>query len=97
MEGDLPVDDLGGIVGADDASGTFDGAIELSIKLVDSSRSRHCVANQWFRFALGRMEGDADAPVLEGLYASFDETHDLRELIVAIAQSDALRTRYAGQ
>jgi len=97
MDGNDVVDDLGEIVGGDDASGTFEGAIELSNRLVESSISRHCVANQWFRFALGRMEGDADAPLLDEIYADFDASHDLRDLIVAIAQSDAFRTRYAGQ
>ncbi|MEM6787869.1 MAG: DUF1592 domain-containing protein [Myxococcota bacterium] len=96
-EGDLPVDVRGNVVGAEDATGEFEGAIELSAQLAASQITRRCVVNQWFRFALGRIESEADERDLASVYATFGEHADLRELIVAIAQSRPFTTRYPGR
>ena len=92
-ENDLPVDATGEIVdGPPELAGTFVGAVELGRKLADSRAAADCLANQWFRFALGRMEAVDDACSLKAIRAGFDASgRNLRELIVNIVKSDAFR------
>jgi hypothetical protein len=50
------------------------------------------MANQWFRFALGRTESGADACSFTNIYDGFDESGgNIRSLMVAIALSEAFR------
>jgi hypothetical protein len=95
VEGAFPVDAVGMISGTSDAAGPFDGAVALGARLAASQQVRRCIATQWFRSALGRLERDADAASLEAAYQAFARAgFDVRALIVAIAMSDAFR--YAG-
>ena len=49
---------------------------------------------QWFRFGFGRLEVDDDAQTLDSLRVAFrDSGADVRELLIAIAMSDAFVTR----
>lgn len=92
VEGSLPVDATGKLLGTDDADGPFDGAVALSARLSASKQVRRCVAKQWFRAAMGRVERSEDAPSSEAVYQAFAGAgFDVRELIVAIARSDAFR------
>ena len=84
------IDAHGEIVGSKDLDGTFDGALELGAKLSTSPAVHACVARQWFRYALSRHEADADACSLEHIDTAF-ASGNLRELLVAIAASDAFR------
>jgi hypothetical protein len=84
------IDARGAIVGSKDLDGPFDGALELGAKLAASPSVQACVARQWFRYALGRHEADADACSLAHIDAAFAAGH-LRELLVAITASDAFR------
>jgi hypothetical protein len=96
LDGGLPVDASGEIVGTEDIDGTFDGSVELSARLAESDQVRRCVTTQWFRFGLGRMDTPDDACAVERTYAAFaDSDHDVRALIEAIAVSDAFRFRRA--
>ena len=52
-----------------------------------------CVARQWLRFALGRIETPDDACTLDRLYQAMEAPDDLRALLVAIVSSDAFRFR----
>jgi hypothetical protein len=93
LENGLPVDQSGEVVGTD-VAGTFDGAVELAHKLAQSEQVRECVATQWFRYSLGRLEGEADACTLGELRQSFaDSDYDVRELMLALVQTDAFRYR----
>jgi hypothetical protein len=75
-----------------DVDGPVVGAVELGAKLATSAQVRACVARQWVRFALGRRETNEDACSLETLTASFEASDGhVRDLIVAIATSDAFR------
>lgn len=96
-DADLPVDATGDIVGAGEIDGAFDGAIELAGMLAESDMVRQCVGRQWFRFALGRMESNDDECTRRSIQEAFDASDgDLRELMIAIATSDAFRnTRVA--
>jgi Protein of unknown function (DUF1592)/Protein of unknown function (DUF1588)/Protein of unknown function (DUF1595)/Protein of unknown function (DUF1585)/Protein of unknown function (DUF1587) len=93
VENGLPVDQSGEVVGSD-VEGPFDGAVELAHKLAGSSDVRDCVATQWFRFSVRRFEDDADSCTLDRLKASFAESDsDVRELLIALVQTDAFRYR----
>jgi len=88
----FPVDASGTIVETRDADGDFVGAIELADRLARSEQVRDCVATQWMRYALGRVETRDDDCSRARLYESFEASgRDMRELLIAITQSDAFR------
>jgi hypothetical protein len=99
-ENDLPIDASGELTAAD-VAGEFVGVRELGGKLAASEDVAACVSRQWFRFAYGRLESEAlDACNMETLATTFAESgHDLRELLVALTQTDAFmfRTAYADE
>ena len=89
-----PVDVSGQFVGTGDLDGTFNGPVELVKKLASSVEVQHCVASQWFEYALGRTRTDADACSLRAVQASFDGSgQDLRQLLIDIVSSDSFRYR----
>lgn len=72
----------------------FADAFELSRILATSDEVRSCVAKQWLRFGLKRLEADADAPSLTEIGAAFAvHDYDLRDLLPAIAASRSFRYR----
>lgn len=93
-EAGVPVDASGELAQAGDVSGPFDGGVELAQKLADSDLVRACVATQYFRFASGRLDAKDDSCSLGQLGADFEESGgNLRELMVALAQTDSFRYR----
>ncbi len=89
----LPVDASGELVQTD-VDGEFDGALELSDRLAESADVQACVARQWFRYSLGRMDSEEDGCATEELVARFTSSdNDLRTLIAQIVVSDAFRYR----
>lgn len=84
------IDARGEVAGSQDLDGPFDGALALGAKLAASPSARACVARQWFRAALGRRETDDDACSLAQVDSAFAAGR-LRDLLVAIAASDAFR------
>lgn len=92
FEGDLPVDASGELLGAGDADGPFDGAIELAHRLAGSEDVQRCVSQQWMNFALGRVPGVDDACSIDLTHEAFVAAgYDVRELLLAIVSSDAFR------
>ncbi|MEM6993296.1 MAG: DUF1592 domain-containing protein [Myxococcota bacterium] len=92
MDGNFAVDATGIVAGTLDEDVEYDGALELAAVLVDGEQGRQCVAKQWFRYALGRIESTEDACTQDEIYAQFaDSDFDIRELMIAIAVSDSLR------
>jgi hypothetical protein len=90
----LPVDSSGTVIETRDADGSFNGGVELATRLGASAEVRECLIRQWFRYANGRSEIIADGCTLSRLYQGFDDGgHDMRELRVKIALSDAFRYR----
>lgn len=74
--------------------GQFDSAVQLAGALADNAMVHDCVATQWFRFASRRAETPADRCALDAIQAGFAESgQDVRELVVAVALSDAFRYR----
>ncbi|WP_224242185.1 DUF1592 domain-containing protein [Hyalangium gracile] len=93
-EGALPVDASGGVSKAEDANGNFVGAVEMSRRFAESTYVKDCIATQWFRFANGRAEVEAEKCELQELQRQFAATgYNLRELMVQLALSDAFRYR----
>jgi hypothetical protein len=108
MDQGLPIDDSGKVAGLPtDFDGPFHGGIELAKKLAQSEQVRQCMIKQWFRYANGRTEvltvdatGNptasplSDTCTLQHLYQGFEDSgHDMRDLRVKIALSDAFRYR----
>jgi hypothetical protein len=79
---------------ASDVDGTFQGAVQLAGKLAQSQEVSDCVVTEWFRYAFGRGESAADACSLQSLKQAFaTASFDIRELLVAVTQTDAFRYR----
>jgi len=91
-EGGVALDVAGEITGATDPglAGSFVGVRAMAEKLAASSQVRACLATQWFRFAAGRSEAEADECSLGTMRDSFASSNgNLLELIVATTQTDA--------
>jgi PAS domain-containing protein len=86
----LPVD-ASGYLGGSDVDGEVANAVELVDKLVTSDKVRACFAERWYTQALGREPGELDKCSLDAIEARFTETGSMRELVLAIIQSDAFR------
>lgn len=88
------IDASGDVRQAGDASGEFDGLLELTDQLAASETVRSCVARQWFRFATQRIETSADRCSLAELDQRFaDSGYDVRELMVGLVTLDAFTHR----
>ncbi len=72
-------------------------AAELVTKLANSEQVRTRMVRQWFRFAYGRIESNADACTLSQLTSTFAASeHDVRALLVALTQTDSFLFRRTG-
>lgn len=93
-EGGTPTLATGEVLGSADANGAFDGAVELAQRLSTSEQVRSCVVSQWFRYGYGRPSTTEDACTQENLEVSFKSAgYDIKELLVALTQTDAFRYR----
>ncbi len=64
--------------------------VELAALLARSGQARDCVPTQWLRYALGREEEEEDTCSLVALRQAFETSGgDMRELMVALTQTDA--------
>jgi hypothetical protein len=91
-----PVDATGELTETQDADGPFDGAVELASALASSEEVRTCLVMQWFRYGYGRIEEADDACSRERLRDAFEASGgNVKELLVALTQTDAFRYRHA--
>jgi Protein of unknown function (DUF1592)/Protein of unknown function (DUF1588)/Protein of unknown function (DUF1595)/Protein of unknown function (DUF1587)/Protein of unknown function (DUF1585) len=98
QENGLPVDASGEMIGTGEPEldGTFVGAAELSQRIAKSPRAQNCLASNWFRYAMGRVETDADAcSVLDVQKKFLSSGGQFKELLVALTLTDAFRYRPA--
>lgn len=87
LDAGLPVDATGEILGSD-VAGPFDGAIELGQKLAQSRQVMNCMAETWFRFALGRSVSDGDAGGIQALGERFANSgFNMQELLIQVTQA----------
>ncbi|MEO8905961.1 MAG: DUF1588 domain-containing protein [Polyangiaceae bacterium] len=96
-ENGLPVDASGEIIGMGGGlDGTFVGAEELSKRIAGSARAQNCLATNWFRYAMGRVETEADGCSVIDVQKKFVASGgQFKELLVALTQTDAFRYRAA--
>lgn len=95
VEEGTPIDATGTV--ADSDIPAFDGAVDLVNRMADSEDVQQCYVKQWFRFGYGRGESKADACTVQTLQEAFVENGgDIKELLVALTQSDAFLYRRAG-
>lgn len=95
-ENGLPVNAKGELFGTKDEGllGPFEGVVELSDKLAKSPQVKGCVATQWFRFAMGRLEVPGDGCSLQQAQAAFEQSKgSFKELLVALTKTEAFRAR----
>ena len=94
-----PIDASGEINSTESLNGPFLGPVELANKLASSEEVATCVSSQWFRFSYNRTVTSADSEEGCGLdlanQAFADSGYNLRELIVALTQTDTFRHRHA--
>ena len=76
--------------------GAFASASELSQRIAQSTLTRDCLATQWYRYAMGRIEDANDRCSLDGVKSRFSSANgQFRELFVAIVLSEGFRYRAA--
>jgi hypothetical protein len=69
--------------------GPLDGALELSARLAKSPEVARCATEKWFEVALRRSPVELDACSVETIRGKVGEAGSIRELLLAIAESDA--------
>ncbi|HYQ15927.1 MAG TPA: DUF1592 domain-containing protein [Polyangiaceae bacterium] len=97
-ENGFNVDESGTVLstGEDGLDGPFAGAGELADRLSKSTRARECLATNWYRYSFGRDEETADTCSLGQIKERFASSGgDLKELLVALTQSDSFLYRPA--
>jgi hypothetical protein len=91
-ENGVTVDDSGEIINTD-VDGPFQGAPALARRLLASQQVQQCMGTQWFRYAMGRLDTDADKCVLDSIQKKFSGAGlRVSDLLLAIVESDAFRT-----
>ena len=84
---ELPIDTSAFVKGMPDSE--FTSPKELGAILAGSETCQRCITKQMFRYAFGRVESEADAPVVESVLKQFRESEfRFRELVLAIVTSD---------
>ncbi len=91
-----PIDATGQInpVHPGDLSAMVNGAVDLAQKLGASTQVDQCFALEELRYALGRIESDADACSAQQVYKDFASSNfNIQKLLLAVVRSDAFRYR----
>ncbi len=90
-ENGKPIDSTGELTDSD-VAGPFEDGLELAGMLAESDEVGACVVRQYFRFALGRIEGHQDAcSLVDSEEAFFGTQKNVKELLIAVITSDAFR------
>lgn len=88
--------DASGSLETNDGIVTFNGAIELAALLAESREAEQCFVANWMTFAHGRQLTEADACSRRTAEAAFaDANGNVRELLIALTQTDAFLYRPA--
>ncbi len=90
MDQGVPVDASGQINSTTDIDGAYSGGTELAGLLAGSAQVRDCAPTQLLRYSMGRRDEPEDACSLSEVQAAFaDSNGDLKELVIALTQTDA--------
>ncbi len=89
----FPVDSTGELLGTD-VDGPFDGAVDLGKKLASSQQVQTCVSREWLRYSLGLAGNEISASMVAPVSKTFgDHGLDVRELLIAVIESEPFRLR----
>lgn len=89
-----PVDAADTVHLVSDLDGDYPDAVTFVRAAAQDAEVQRCMVRQWARFALGRLDEDADETTIDSLQTRFAATGgDLRSLLVAIVTSEAFRSR----
>jgi len=90
MDQGVAVNASGQINSTRDIDGAYNGGPELAQRLAQSEQVRDCAPEQLMRYAMGREAEEEDACSVVALREAFAASNgDLKELVVALAQTDA--------
>ncbi len=89
----LPVDSSGNMASDIDIDGAFATGGQLLDRVAQSADVKRCFAQHYLTHAVARELATEDACSLAHVAGDFAESGDLKQLIVAVAQSDAFRLR----
>jgi hypothetical protein len=90
MDQGVPVDSSGNITATTDIDGAYNGGPELAGLLAGSAQVRDCAPTQLLRYSMGRRDEAEDACSLSEVQAAFANSNgDLKELVIALTQTDA--------
>jgi hypothetical protein len=93
MTYDTPIDASGSVPGV---AGTAKNAVELVRLLASSVTVQNCFASHWMRFGYGRSLDDADSCNRDSVQSAFKRSgYNVKQLLVALTQTDAFRYRAA--
>jgi hypothetical protein len=93
MDNGLPVDATGSVT-LDGTQQKFNDAVGLAGLLSKSPEVRSCFAGEWSRYALSRVDTDADAVSMQATASAFStDTATLQDLMVAAATMRSFRYR----
>jgi hypothetical protein len=91
MEQGLPID-VSGDLTRTDVEGAFNGVVEMTGKLAQSSLVAECFVRQLFRFTFGRGESAADDARIATITRGYNGTNgQVRTLLVALTQTPDFR------
>jgi hypothetical protein len=95
MENGQAIDSSGQVDSVDaELQGPFNGVLELEQKLGQSSTVQQCTTTQWFRYAYGRAETDADTCSMAALSTQFAAGgFKVQDLLAALTQTKAFLYR----
>jgi hypothetical protein len=91
QEQGLPIDASGDLTSTD-VAGPFQGVVEMTTKLAQSSMVSQCFVRNWFRFAFGRAESAAEDPRIGTIAQSFAAAHGkVQDLLVELTVTPDFR------
>lgn len=88
-----PVDTSGEMVSGTDVDGSFANGSELLERLAASADAKRCFAEHYLEHAVSHELTDQDACSRSQVAEAFAQSGDLKQLVVAVAKTDAFRLR----
>ena len=89
-----PIDASGSFINTLDINGDFNGPYELNDKLAQSQQTQRCAVLQFYRYAMGRSETEADLCAVQQIYDDFaQDNFDFQSLLMSIIGSTQFRYR----
>lgn len=93
QDGGVTVDTSGTLTSGTDVDGAFATGSELFDRIAQSADVKRCFAQHYLTFAVARELTGDDKCALSSLGDAFASNGDLKQLIIAVAKSDAFRLR----